>query len=169
MPLVNPRTPRRGSAGRFSWDSFKSRLAHHRKTPETAEVSGVFHVLSPELALFLALLAGVGRYALNKAFHPGRAGLLHLLRHVSVDIQSKSSGVVTQILLHRLDVVPALEGNDGIAMPIGYNKDKSENPCGAMVLTVCPYSFSIKKALKMGAKRGGEKEPFHIKDKFWTI
>ena len=88
---------------------FDSRLAHQAKTPETTEVSGVFHVRFPELALFLALLAGMGRYALNKALHPGRAGLLHLLRDMAVDIKGKSRRVVAQILLHRFDVVPASE------------------------------------------------------------
>ena len=79
-------------------------------------VSGVFHVLSPELALFLALLAGVGRYALNKAFHPSRADPLHLLRHMAVDVQGKRCCVVAQVLLHRLDVIPALEGGDRVAV-----------------------------------------------------
>ena len=66
--------------------------------------------------------------ALDEALHAGCAGLLHLLRNVAVDIQSKSRRVVAQILLYCLDVVPALESGDRIAVPLWHNKDKSENP-----------------------------------------
>ena len=47
---------------------------------------------------------------------------------MGVGVQSKSSRVVSQILLHGLDVVAALDGNDGIGVPLRYNYDKPEKP-----------------------------------------
>ena len=82
----------------------------------------------PELALFLALLFGMDRHALNKAFHPGRAGLLHLLRNVTIDIQRKGRSMVAQVLLYRLDVVSTLDSSNGVAVPIRYNCDNTEKP-----------------------------------------
>lgn len=40
--------------------------------------------------------------------HPVRAGLLHLRRHMAVDIQGKGCGVVAQVALDGLDVISRL-------------------------------------------------------------
>ena len=65
------------------------------------------------------------------ALHALCAGLLHLVRDVTVDIQRESGGGVTQVALNGFDVVTASDGCDGIRMPLWHNKDKSENPCVA--------------------------------------
>lgn len=45
--------------------------------------------------------------ALDERFHPVRAGLFHLLRDVAVYVQGEGGGVVAQVPLHRLDIVPS--------------------------------------------------------------
>ena len=45
-----------------------------------------------------------------------------------VSVQSKSRRVVSQILLHGLDVVTGLETVDRERMPLRYNYDKPEKP-----------------------------------------
>ena len=50
-----------------------------------------------------------------------------------------------------------LRKNDSASMPLWHNKDKSENPCGATGLLLCPYSFSTKKDPQIGAEKGGDK------------
>ena len=51
------------------------------------------------------------------ALHALCAGLLHLVRDVTVDIQRESGGGVTQVALNGFDVVTASDGCDGIRMP----------------------------------------------------
>lgn len=46
--------------------------------------------------------------------HTLRAGLPHLVGDVAVHIERKGSGVVAQVLLHRLDIVTALDSGHGI-------------------------------------------------------
>lgn len=50
---------------------------------------------------------------------------------MAVDIQRKGRRGVSQVALDSLDVIPALNCGDGVAMPLWHNKDKSETPCGA--------------------------------------
>ena len=82
------------------------------------------------------------RYALNELLHPGSAVFPHLLCNVAVNVERKGSGGMTQIALHRLDVVPGLDRGDGICVPIGYNREQSEKPCNFNGLTTPKYSFS---------------------------
>lgn len=42
--------------------------------------------------------------------------LFHLGRHMAVHIQSKGSGGVAQVFLHRLNVIPALNCHDRVGM-----------------------------------------------------
>ena len=44
---------------------------------------------------------------LNKLLHPIRTFLFHLFSNMTVDIQSKGGGGMSQVALHRFDVVPA--------------------------------------------------------------
>ena len=43
-------------------------------------------------------------------------------------------------------------------MPIGHNKDKSENPCGATGWRFVLILFPLKSGLKMGSTGGGDKQ-----------
>ena len=68
---------------------------------------GGFPVCFP-LPAFLPLQAG------HKMLHALRAGLPHLVGDVTVHIKRKGNGVVAQVLLHRLDIVTALDSGHGI-------------------------------------------------------
>ena len=52
----------------------------------------------------------------DKPFHTIRAVLLHFVRHMTVYVQRKRCGMVAQVFLHRLDVLPALKCGNGITM-----------------------------------------------------
>ncbi len=53
----------------------------------------------------------------------------------------------------------------GKCVPLWYNKDKSETPCGATGWLVCPYSFSIKFPAKNRHNEGCQKVRHIVKDK----
>ena len=53
----------------------------------------------------------------DKLLHPCGAGLFHLLRYMAINVQGKGCGGVAQILLHRLDIVPGLDGCHGVRVP----------------------------------------------------
>jgi hypothetical protein len=63
--------------------------------------------------------------------HAVGAGLFHLFCDVPIHVQSKGGGMVAQIALDSLDVIPGPKRSDCIAVPLWHNKDKSENPCVA--------------------------------------
>ena len=65
---------------------------------------------------------------------------------MGVGAQGESGIVVPQHTGDGLDVHTVLQGQGGEGVPLWYNKDKSENPCGATGWLVCPYSFSTKKS-----------------------
>ena len=48
---------------------------------------------------------------------------LHLLCDVPIRIQRERRRIVPQIFLHRLDVIPRLDGHDRIVVPLWHNKD----------------------------------------------
>lgn len=48
-------------------------------------------------------------HTLDKRFHAVGAGLLHLVGHMTVDIQRESDGGMTEVSLHRLDIVTGSE------------------------------------------------------------
>jgi len=47
---------------------------------------------------------------------------------MSIHVQGKGSGGMSQVALDGFHIVPVLKGENGKSVPIGYNKDKSENP-----------------------------------------
>ena len=53
---------------------------------------------------------------MNKLFHPLCAVSLHLLRDVSVNIQRKRSGSVSEVLLHGLNVVAAFDASNRVSV-----------------------------------------------------
>ena len=54
---------------------------------------------------------------MNKRLHPVSAGMFHLVCDMSINIQSKCSSRMTQVLLHGFYVVAALDRNDRVGMP----------------------------------------------------
>ena len=79
-------------------------------------------------SLIFSLIVSSGRYGLNKLFHPLCAVSLHLLRDVSVNIQRKRSGSVSEVFLHGLNVVAAFDASNRVSVPLRYNYDKPEKP-----------------------------------------
>ena len=51
--------------------------------------------------------------AADICLHSGGAVLFHPLRHMTVNVQRESGGCVAEISLHRLYIIPVLEGQDG--------------------------------------------------------
>jgi hypothetical protein len=70
-----------------------------------------------KFSLVFSLIVYLGsRNTLNKLFHTFRALLLHVSRNMSIHIQGKCCCCMSQILLKRFDVIPALEGSYCIGM-----------------------------------------------------
>ena len=63
---------------------------------------------------------------INKFLHPVGAVLPHFVGHMAVHIQGKSCGGVSQIALHRFDVVPGFDRGHSVCVPLRYNNDKPE-------------------------------------------
>ena len=64
----------------------------------------------------------------HKAAHGFRRLILHLPGGMGVGAEREARVVVAQHTGDRLDIHAILEGQCGEGVPIGYNKDKSENP-----------------------------------------
>ena len=67
--------------------------------------------------------------------------------------------------LESLHIIARLEGSNRIAVPIGYNKDKSGNLVFARGFGFVLILFPEKKPLKRGTENGGDKTRCYIKDK----
>ena len=70
--------------------------------------------------------------------HPVCAGLLHLRCHMAVYIQGKGCGVMSQVALYGLDIVPSLQGSHRIAVaqvmqPCSRYADVTGNPLKVVV------------------------------------
>lgn len=83
---------------------------------------------------FMASLPlSAGFKTVDVLLHSVRALLLHLLRHVAILVQRERRRVMTQVRLHRLDVVTRSDGLDGIAVSEAIETDvrladRSNNP-----------------------------------------
>lgn len=53
----------------------------------------------------------------DKALHPLGALATHLVGDMAIDVQGEDRRGVAQVFLHGLDVVPALDGGHGVAVP----------------------------------------------------
>ena len=84
---------------------------------------------------------------------------------MGVGVQCEARAVVAQGVGKGLHIHTVLEGQCGEGMPLWHNKDKSDNPCGAMGRTVCPCSFSINLSRKNRHDEGCQKVRCTIKDK----
>ena len=54
--------------------------------------------------------------SLNELLHAVSRLLTHLLGHVAVNVQREAGGGVAEISLHGLDIVAALDEDDGVAV-----------------------------------------------------
>ena len=72
-------------------------------------------------------ISGAGN-ALDKCLHAVGTVLLHLIGDVTINVQSKGCGGMTQVALHGFDIVPGADGGNGITVPLRYNYDKPEKP-----------------------------------------
>lgn len=85
---------------------------------------------------------------------------------MGVGIQREARAVVAQDIGHRFDVHPLLDGQGCEGMPLRYNKDKSENRCGATSFGFVFILFPLKNTSKAGGAGGGDKSRCYINDKF---
>jgi len=117
-------------------------------------IPGLSAVFRWRVSLWFPLSAG---NALYKLLHPLGALPLHLIRDVTVHVQREGSGGMAQVALHRLDVISTPDRGDGVAVPIGYNKDKSGIPVFSrglrFVLILFPSIFPQKIGISRGAKK----------------
>jgi hypothetical protein len=67
--------------------------------------------------LILPLFFPLRRNALDEFFHAIRAVPAHLFRDVTVNVERKSCRGMTQIALHRLDVVSGFDGGNSVGVP----------------------------------------------------
>ena len=79
-------------------------------------VPGFFVVFSSKFSLMFSLLKLQNVFDIG--FHAGCAFLLHLIGHMSVDIQGKGGGCMAQIALNGLDIVSGPDGGHGVAVPL---------------------------------------------------
>ena len=68
----------------------------------------------------------------HEAAHGLRRLVLHLPGSVGVGAQGEPGVVMAQRVGEGLHIHAVLEGQRGEGMPLWHNKDKSDNPCGAM-------------------------------------
>lgn len=60
--------------------------------------------------------------------HSVCAFTFHAVCGVSVHIKGKRRGLMSEILLHRLDVIAGADRGDCVGVPLRYNYDKPEKP-----------------------------------------
>ena len=53
---------------------------------------------------------------MNIGFHPGRAGLLHLVGYMAVNVQGKRGCSMAKVSLDRFYIIPRTEGRNGITV-----------------------------------------------------
>ena len=93
---------------------------------------------------------------LNIAFHPLRARSLHIIGDMAVYIQCESSCMMPKVALHGLDVIACPKRGDGIAVPIGYNRDKHKISRGSWGFSDLSLFFFRKKPRNRGFPRGAK-------------
>ena len=91
-------------------------------------VARFFALPKSGVSLIFSLMKSPDRNGLDKLLHPLCAILLHLLRNMSVSIQSECCGGMTEIFLHGFNVVAAFDTGNCVCVPLRYNYDKPEKP-----------------------------------------
>ena len=85
---------------------------------------------------------------------------------MGVGAKGKPRVVVAQHTGDCFDIHAVLECQGGEGMPLRYNKDKSENRCGATSFGFVFILFPLKNTSKAGVAGGGDKSRCYINDKF---
>ena len=91
-------------------------------------VSGVFLCPKTGFSLIFSLIGSTGGNCTDKTLHAVGTFALHLIGHMAIHVQRKGGCGVTQITLHRLDVVAGADCGDSVGVPLRYNYDKPEKP-----------------------------------------
>ena len=79
-------------------------------------VSRFFVLLKNGFSLIFSLMKLPIRNRLDKLLHPLSAVLLHLFRHMSVNIQRESRSGMAEIFLHGFNVVTAFDTGNCVCM-----------------------------------------------------
>ena len=98
------------------------------KTPETPVFRELFSCPKTGFCLIFSLIGSTGGNCTDKTLHAVGTFALHLVSHMAIHVQRKGGCGVTQITLHRLDVVPGSNRGNGVGVPLRYNYDKPEKP-----------------------------------------
>ena len=79
-------------------------------------VSGVFLCSKTGFSLIFSLVESTGGNCADKTLHAVGTFALHLVSHMAIHVQRKGGCGVTQITLHRLDVVPGSNRGNGVGV-----------------------------------------------------
>ena len=113
---------------RFFESNFKKSivLSYDNQNSRNTCVSGVFLCSKTGFSLIFSLIGSTGGNCADKTLHAVGTFALHLVSHMAIHVQRKGGCGVTQITLHRLDVVPGSNRGNGVGVPLRYNYDKPE-------------------------------------------
>lgn len=101
-------------------------------------VARFFALPKSGVSLIFSLMKSPDRNGLDKLLHPLCAILLHLLRNMSVSIQSECCGGMTEIFLHGFNVVAAFDTGNCVCVAQvvktgGWRTDLLYDPLEAVV------------------------------------
>ncbi len=103
---------------RFFESNFKKSivLSYDNQNSRNTGVSGVFSCPKTGFSLIFSLMGSTGGNCADKTLHAVGTFALHLVSHMAVCVQRKGRCGVTQIALHRLDVVPGADRGNGVGV-----------------------------------------------------
>ena len=148
-PCISNTSRHRSTRRKTAPRQFKSRLAHHRKILESLVLSRIFLFLE-SADPYLDPLCFC--HTMDVLIHSVCAFTFHAVCGVSVHIKGKRRGLMSEILLHRLDVIAGLQAVYGVSMPLRYNYDKPEKPRITRVLVIWQGFSSFSKPKNRAAK-----------------
>ena len=79
-------------------------------------VSGVFSCPKAGFSLIFSLIGSTGENCTDKTLHAVGTFTLHLVSHMAIHVQRKGRCGVTQITLHRLDIVASADRGDCVGV-----------------------------------------------------
>lgn len=92
-------------------------VQHDSQNSRNTCVSGVFSCPKAGFSLAFSLMGSTGGNCADKTLHAVGTFALHLVSHMAVYVQRESSGGVTQITLHSLDVISGADRGDSVGVP----------------------------------------------------
>ena len=124
-PCISNTSGHRSTRRKTAPRQFKSRLAHQQKSLKALCSQGFFLFLE-SADPYLDPLCFC--HTMDVLIHSVCAFTFHAVCGVSVHIKGKRRGLMSEILLHSLDVIAGLQAVYGVSMPLRYNYDKPEKP-----------------------------------------